>query len=131
MHVRTQAGPLDVHEAGPPDGPPVLLLHGFPQGADCWDAVVPALTAAQEGIWFAQQLDPGSAAFVTAEALELRGPVDLDLLARAIRTAVDEADGLHVRLVGDGPVPRQRPQTPGRWPLPVVDLRGPPSAVLC
>ena len=46
VHVRTQAGPLDVHEAGPPDGPPVLLLHGFPQGADCWDAVVPALTAA-------------------------------------------------------------------------------------
>jgi enterobactin synthetase component F len=82
------------------------------------------LSAAQEGIWFAQQLDPGSSAFVTAEALELRGPVDLGLLARAIRTAVDEADGLHVRVVLDGPVPRQRPHAPGAWPLPVVDLRG-------
>lgn len=39
-------GFLDVHESGPADGPPVLLLHGFPQGADCWDAVVPALHGA-------------------------------------------------------------------------------------
>lgn len=42
----TQAGALDVQEAGPEGGEPVLLLHGFPQGADCWDAVVPALTGA-------------------------------------------------------------------------------------
>ncbi len=40
------AGTLDVREAGPADGTPVLLLHGFPQGADTWDAVVPALTGA-------------------------------------------------------------------------------------
>ncbi len=46
MQVQTQAGTLDVHEAGPADGEPVLLLHGFPQGADSWDAVVPALTGA-------------------------------------------------------------------------------------
>lgn len=48
MTVRTTiaAGVLDVHEAGPADGTPVLLLHGFPQGADGWDALVPALTAA-------------------------------------------------------------------------------------
>lgn len=39
-------GFLDVRESGPPDGPPVVLLHGFPQGADCWDAVVPALHGA-------------------------------------------------------------------------------------
>jgi pimeloyl-ACP methyl ester carboxylesterase len=30
---------FDVHELGPPDGDPVLLLHGFPQGGDSWDAV--------------------------------------------------------------------------------------------
>ncbi len=40
------AGTLDVRESGPPDGSPVLLLHGFPQGADSWDAVTPALAAA-------------------------------------------------------------------------------------
>ncbi|MBW0117284.1 alpha/beta fold hydrolase [Pseudonocardia sp. KRD-169] len=37
------AGVLDVHVSGPSEGPPVLLLHGFPQGADSWDAVLPAL----------------------------------------------------------------------------------------
>lgn len=37
------AGELTVHVSGPADGPPVLLLHGFPQGADSWDAVLPAL----------------------------------------------------------------------------------------
>ena len=37
---------LDVYESGPADGDPVVLLHGFPQFADCWDALVPLLTAA-------------------------------------------------------------------------------------
>lgn len=37
------AGPLDVHllEAG--DGPPVLMLHGWPQHAGCWRQVIPLL----------------------------------------------------------------------------------------
>ncbi len=34
---------FDVRDAGPPDGEPVVLLHGFPQDASAWDAVAPAL----------------------------------------------------------------------------------------
>ncbi|SFE91737.1 Pimeloyl-ACP methyl ester carboxylesterase [Blastococcus tunisiensis] len=34
---------FDVLDAGPPDGEPVVLLHGFPQDATAWDRVVPAL----------------------------------------------------------------------------------------
>lgn len=30
---------LDVLDEGPEDGPPVVLLHGFPQRASCWGAV--------------------------------------------------------------------------------------------
>ena len=37
---------LDVAADGPPGGEPVVLLHGFPQSARCWDAVTPALAAA-------------------------------------------------------------------------------------
>ncbi len=37
---------FDVTEAGPPDGEPVLLLHGFPQNSECWDGLVPLLTEA-------------------------------------------------------------------------------------
>ncbi|QZY30171.1 alpha/beta fold hydrolase [Nocardioides coralli] len=32
-----------VRDEGPEDGPPVLLLHGFPQRATSWDAVTPLL----------------------------------------------------------------------------------------
>jgi pimeloyl-ACP methyl ester carboxylesterase len=37
---------FDLTTAGPPGGEPVVLLHGFPQSARCWDAVTPALAAA-------------------------------------------------------------------------------------
>lgn len=36
---------FDVHDAGPVDGTPVLLLHGFPQDSRSWDAVSPLLHA--------------------------------------------------------------------------------------
>jgi pimeloyl-ACP methyl ester carboxylesterase len=34
---------FDVRDAGPPDGEPVVLLHGFPQDSTAWDGVAPAL----------------------------------------------------------------------------------------
>jgi pimeloyl-ACP methyl ester carboxylesterase len=37
---------FDVLDAGPPDGPVVVLLHGFPQHYDSWNAVIGRLTAA-------------------------------------------------------------------------------------
>lgn len=36
---------FDVRDAGPPDGPVVVLLHGFPQHNDSWNAVIDRLTA--------------------------------------------------------------------------------------
>ena len=85
------------------------------------------LTTAQQGVWFAQQLDPNSTAFMTAERLELQGPVDDDALAAAIRAAVDEADVLHVRVADRDGVPWQHLEPPGDWPLQIVDLRGAPD----
>jgi pimeloyl-ACP methyl ester carboxylesterase len=37
------AGPLDVHLYDAGDGPPVVLLHGWPQDASCWRYVIPRL----------------------------------------------------------------------------------------
>lgn len=34
---------FDLRDDGPVDGPPVLLLHGFPQRSTSWDAVAPLL----------------------------------------------------------------------------------------
>jgi pimeloyl-ACP methyl ester carboxylesterase len=36
---------FDIRDAGPPDGPVVVLLHGFPQHNDSWNAVIDRLTA--------------------------------------------------------------------------------------
>ena len=36
---------FDVCDAGPPEGPVVVLLHGFPQRNDSWNAVIDRLTA--------------------------------------------------------------------------------------
>jgi pimeloyl-ACP methyl ester carboxylesterase len=37
---------FDVRDGGPPDGEPVVLLHGFPQDSSCWAGVAPALHGA-------------------------------------------------------------------------------------
>jgi pimeloyl-ACP methyl ester carboxylesterase len=46
MEVRVRGLLFDVTVAGPDDGIPILLLHGFPQNATMWDALSPALHAA-------------------------------------------------------------------------------------
>ncbi|MCS7484709.1 alpha/beta fold hydrolase [Umezawaea endophytica] len=45
LSIPTPAGIFDAIGAGPEDGRPVLLLHGFPQGASCWDHQVEVLGA--------------------------------------------------------------------------------------
>lgn len=44
--VRTQRLEIALEEAGPEDGPPVLLLHGFPYAPRAYDRVVQVLAAA-------------------------------------------------------------------------------------
>ena len=44
--IETNGVTLQVHEAGPEDGFPVLLLHGWPELAYSWKNVMPALAAA-------------------------------------------------------------------------------------
>ena len=46
MLVSARGFEFRVHAAGPDAGPPVLLLHGFPQHSGQWHKVVPALHAA-------------------------------------------------------------------------------------
>ncbi len=44
-HYRRDDLVFDVRDAGPPDGPVVVLLHGFPQHNDSWNPVIARLTA--------------------------------------------------------------------------------------
>lgn len=83
------------------------------------------LTAAQSGMWFAQELDPDNTCFRAAEVVEIRGPVDVGLLERALRQAVAETDAFRVRFVTDEEERvRQVVEPYEDWPLPVLDLRG-------
>ncbi|MFC8419577.1 amino acid adenylation domain-containing protein [Streptomyces sp. NPDC057236] len=85
------------------------------------------LTAAQLGVWHAQQLDPAGTAYRGGEYLEIAGPVDTARLERAVRRTLLEAETLRVRVV-DGPDgPRQFIVPVGDWTLPVVDLRDEPD----
>lgn len=45
VSIGTAAGSFDAIAAGPAEGRPVLLLHGFPEAAVCWEQQVAALGA--------------------------------------------------------------------------------------
>ncbi|MFD0412482.1 amino acid adenylation domain-containing protein [Streptomyces sp. NPDC127108] len=70
------------------------------------DDVFPLLTP-QAGIHYAQQLDPGGAAFHTADVMEIHGALDEDRLERAVRRTVAEADTLRLRVTEVDGEPRQ------------------------
>lgn len=97
MTVRTAIAPglLDVHEAGTPDGAPVLLLHGFPQGADCWDAVVPALTAA--GL---RTVAPDQRGYSPDARPQGRAAYTLDALVEDAVAVLDDHAGGRAHVVG-------------------------------
>ena len=46
MQIEARGLTFDVYEGGPPDGPAVLLLHGFPQDHREFDLILPRLHAA-------------------------------------------------------------------------------------
>ncbi|SNT72632.1 non-ribosomal peptide synthetase [Paracoccus seriniphilus] len=85
-------------------------------------ATTTSLCAAQEGLWFAQRLDPENPLFNTGQFIELDGPLDLDAFRRAHAAAMAEAEVLRLRIVMQDGEPQQR--LDGHLPeLEVVDLR--------
>ncbi|MEN0134442.1 MAG: AMP-binding protein, partial [Rhodococcus sp. (in: high G+C Gram-positive bacteria)] len=56
-----------------------------------------SLTAAQRELWAGHHLDPTRSAFTTAEYVEVAAPVDVDALAAAVRTVIEEAEVLSIR----------------------------------
>src|SRR5882724_551487 len=81
-----------------------------------------ALSSAQLGIWFAQKLDPGSAAYNIGEYIEIDGPVVLPLFERALRQVVSEAQSLRLQFSEQAGEPRQFVGEPTAWPLPIIDV---------
>ncbi|MFD9479951.1 amino acid adenylation domain-containing protein [Streptomyces nojiriensis] len=85
------------------------------------------LTPPQNGVWFAQQLDPTRLDYTIAEYLEIRGAVDPELLAEAVRTTVAGTETLCVRFAEvDGAV-CQIPAGPPPLRMETVDVSGHPD----
>ncbi|MBW8480960.1 non-ribosomal peptide synthetase [Actinomadura parmotrematis] len=85
------------------------------------------LTGAQEGVWYAQRIDPDHPGFNVSQYVEVTGPLDVAAFGAAVEGALGEADALGVRFA-DGPGgPRQVPGAARPWRVDVVDLRGEPD----
>ncbi|MGA7207147.1 MAG: amino acid adenylation domain-containing protein, partial [Specibacter sp.] len=81
-----------------------------------------ALTTAQRGIWYAQNLDPENPMYQIAQFVDIAGDVDAGLLGVAVRTAIAETDALNVRFAQDDDGPHQVPAL-SPVELVVTDLR--------
>ncbi|GAA5084897.1 non-ribosomal peptide synthetase [Nocardia iowensis] len=99
-----------------PPPSPVETGSGLPEGAF-------ALSAAQRGIWFAQHI-AGDTPISIAQYVELSGPIDLDLLARAARQAGREFGTGYLRLLEVDGHPYQFVDTTLDDSLLTLDLRG-------
>ena len=90
---------FDVTTAGPPDGEPVVLLHGFPQSARCWEAVTPALTAAGLRTFAPDQRGYSPGARPTGRAAYRMTEVVLDAAA-VVEAALAETGRSRAHVVG-------------------------------
>ncbi len=96
-----------------PAAPPLL--------AEPWEG--PAeLSYAQQRLWFLDQLEPGSSAYVIAGALEIEGPLDVGALERALSETVTRHEALRTTFASVDGRPVQLVSPPGPLPLPLVDL---------
>ncbi|MFE6993039.1 condensation domain-containing protein, partial [Streptomyces pharetrae] len=83
------------------------------------------LSGAQEGLWYAGRLAPDSAAYNTAEAVEIHGPLDTALFETALRRTVGEAGTFALRFADTDEGPRCHAAADADdWPLHRVDVSG-------
>src|SRR4051812_37032686 len=80
------------------------------------------LTAAQAGLWFAQQADPANPVYNIAECVSIDGPVDAGKFERALRRVVEETDALRARFGTDETGPWQIVEPEVAWTFHHVDV---------
>src|SRR5450631_2916889 len=95
MEITVGALTFTAMSAGPSDGPPVLLLHGFPEGARCWSDVLVLLSDA--GLRCVAPDQRGYSAGARPDGVEAYG---LDLLVADAVGMLDALGVRHVHVVG-------------------------------
>jgi len=86
---------FDVRDAGPPDGPVVVLLHGFPQHNDSWNAVIDRLSA--EGY---RCLAPNQRGYSPRARPSRRRDYRMPELVADVSALIDASGARRVHLVG-------------------------------
>ncbi|WP_242895189.1 non-ribosomal peptide synthetase [Actinomadura litoris] len=84
----------------------------------------PALSFAQQRLWFLDRLLPGNPFHNLAFAHRLAGNLDAAALADALTEIVARHEALRTRFVADGDTPRQAIDPPSRVGLAVADVSG-------
>lgn len=85
------------------------------------------LTTGQRGVWASLQIAPKDAIFNIAEAVELHGVIDAELLRQALRRAAREIESTRVRIVQRSGPPRQVVLPDYEDPIAILDFSGEPD----
>nr|MDA8371032.1 condensation domain-containing protein [Nocardiopsaceae bacterium] len=83
-----------------------------------------ALTGAQYGVWYAQQVDPENPVYNVGQYVDLSGDLDVPCFEAALSAVVAETEALRSRIVERGGVPVQQVRDRADRGLEQVDLRG-------
>ena len=112
-HIESQRAPDASAVAPGTGGPPLVALPALP----------PEVSFAQQRLCFLDQVEPGSAAYIVAGAVELRGKLDERALERALRAIVGRHDALRTTFahVDGRPVPAI--SEAGSWSMNRLDVR--------
>jgi pimeloyl-ACP methyl ester carboxylesterase len=94
-HYRRDDLVFDVRDAGPPDGSVVVLLHGFPQRNDSWNAVIDRLAA--EGY---RCLAPNQRGYSSGARPLRRRDYRMSELVADVGALIDASGARQVHLVG-------------------------------
>src|SRR5206468_1728723 len=86
------------------------------------------LAAAQERLWFLDQLAPGLSSYSIYDASEVTGPLDIAVLRRTMTEMVRRHESLRTTFQPVGGVPIQVIAPPGIFHLPFIDLASLPEA---
>ena len=78
----------------------------------------------QQRIWFIQNMDPDSAAYVIPLAFRIAGELDVGALERSLRTILIRHESLRTRYIEQDGKPVQVADAPTNICLPVTDLAG-------
>jgi amino acid adenylation domain-containing protein len=96
-------------------------------GADGWRGTPPALSPAQQRLWFLDRYAPDATAYNIAMAERLSGQLDVEALRSALRAVAVKQEVLRWRIPDTEGVPRAEVDPPGDVPLAVVDLTHVPA----